>query len=192
MNAAQHRVKDEMKYSPIEIKSINADGSFEGFASVFGHEDLSGDVVEPGAFKDSINRRGISGIKMLFQHDPNQPIGVWQELKEVPRGLYARGKLMMEVARAREVLSLMIAGALDGLSIGFRTIRAHKSKNGTVRHIEKVDLWEISIVTFPMQPLARVSAVKQNDTHTEIDDTALAVKILQAAQMFKISTPKGK
>ncbi len=184
--------KDEMKFSPIEIKSINADGSFEGFASVFGQEDLSGDVVEHGAFKDSLNRRGVNGIKMLFQHDPNQPIGVWQELTEMPRGLYARGRLMMEVARAREVLSLMIAGALDGLSIGFRTIKAHKNRNSGVRHIAKVDLWEISVVTFPVQPLARVSAVKQSGTFNEIDDAVLATKILQAAQMFKTSTPKGK
>ncbi len=176
----------------IEIKSMNADGTFEGFASLFGEEDLGRDVIEPGAFADSLNARGTSGIKMLFQHDPNQPIGVWQELKEVPRGLYARGQLMIDVARAREVLSLMIAGALDGLSIGFRTIKARKDANGGARYIEKVDLWEISIVTFPMQPLARVSAVKQYGNFNEINDTTLALKIFQAAQMFKTSTPKGK
>jgi Escherichia/Staphylococcus phage prohead protease len=176
----------------IEIKSMNADGTFEGFASLFGEEDLGRDVIEPGAFRDSLNTRGTSGIKMLFQHDPNQPIGVWEELKELPRGLYARGRLMIDVARAREVLSLMIAGALDGLSIGFRTIKARKDANGSVRHIEKVDLWEISVVTFPMQPLARVSAVKHHGSFNEINDTTLALRILQAAQMFKTPTPKGK
>jgi len=185
MNSAEPGLNDAMKFSPLEIKSINVDGTFEGYASVFGEEDLSRDVIEPGAFKDSLNRRGIAGIKMLFQHDPNQPIGVWEDLRELPRGLYARGKLLMEVVRAREVLSLMLAGALDGLSIGFRTIKARKDGNGGVRHIEQVDLWEVSVVTFPMQPLARVSAVKQNGTINEIADTALAVKILQAAQMFK-------
>ncbi len=175
-----------------EIKSINTDGTFEGFASLFGREDLGRDVIEPGAFSESLVDRGASGIKMLLQHDPNQPIGVWEELQELPRGLYARGKLMMDVARAREVLSLMIAGALDGLSIGFRTIKARKSDNGAVRHIEKVDLWEISVVTFPMQPLARVSAVKKHGNFSEIDDSALTRKVLQAAKMFKTSTPKGK
>lgn len=176
----------------LEIKSVNADGTFEGFASLFGREDLSRDVIEPGAFSDSLVTRGTNGIKMLLQHDPNQPIGVWEELQEQPRGLYARGKLMMDVARAREVLSLMMAGALDGLSIGFRTIKARKSDNGAVRHIEKVDLWEISVVTFPMQPLARVTAVKQHGNLSEIDDIALSLKVLQAARMFKTLTPKGK
>ena len=181
-----------MRILPLEIKSMTCNGTFEGFASLFGEEDLARDVIEPGAFADSLDKRGTSGIKMLFQHDPNQPIGVWQELKEVPRGLYARGRLMMEVARAREVLSLMSAGALDGLSIGFRTIKARKDKKGSVRHIEKVDLWEISVVTFPMQPLARVSAVKQYGDFNEISDTAVAARILQAARMFRNSTPKGK
>ena len=175
----------------LEIKSIHADGTFEGFASLFGREDLARDVIEPGAFSDSLSNRGTGGIKMLLQHDPNQPIGVWEELAELPRGLYARGKLMMDVARAREVLSLMIAGALDGLSIGFRTIKARKSDNGAVRHIEKVDLWEISVVTFPMQPLARVSAVRQSGNVSKTDDTALSLKVLQAAKLFTTPTPKG-
>ncbi len=77
----------------------------------------------PGAFRDSLEARGTRGVKLLFQHDPNEPIGVWLELNEDARGLFARGRLMPEVTRAREVLSLMRAGALDGLSIGFRTVQ---------------------------------------------------------------------
>ena len=85
-------------------------------------------MVAPGAFADSLGKRGVAGIKLLFQHDANQPIGVWTELREDARGLYARGRLMPEVAKAREVLALMRAGALDGLSIGFRTVKGRRDR----------------------------------------------------------------
>jgi HK97 family phage prohead protease len=97
---------------------------------------------------------------MLFQHDPNQPIGVWSEIREDGQGLYVKGKLTTEVSRAREVLSLMRAGALDGLSIGYRTVRGKTDAKTGIRSLMEVDLWEISVVTFPMLPEARVSSVK--------------------------------
>ncbi|MBL8235387.1 MAG: HK97 family phage prohead protease, partial [Bryobacterales bacterium] len=99
---------------------------FEGYASLFGREDLSRDIVIPGAFKESLARRGPRGIRMLFQHDPAEPIGVWEQIEEDRKGLFARGRLMRDVARAREVLSLMKAGALDGLSIGFKAEKARR------------------------------------------------------------------
>ena len=107
---------------------------------------------------------------MLFQHNPAEPIGVWEQLKEDARGLYARGRLMLDVARAREVLALMRAGALDGLSIGFRAVSGRRDAKTGIRRLEKVDLWEISIVTFPLLPEARVAHVKarpfaQRHTH---------------------------
>ncbi|MGL4394912.1 MAG: HK97 family phage prohead protease, partial [Hyphomicrobium sp.] len=88
------------------------------------------------------------------------PIGVWDDIREDARGLYVRGRLMHDVTRAREVLSLIRAGALDGLSIGFKTLKGRRDARTGVRRLEKVDLWEISIVTFPMQPEARVASVK--------------------------------
>jgi HK97 family phage prohead protease len=99
---------------------------------------------------------------MLFQHDPNQPIGTWTRIYEDARGLYVRGRLATEVAKAREVLSLMRAGALDGLSIGFRAVKGARNAKSGVRRLEKIDLWEISIVTFPMLPEARVASVKSD------------------------------
>jgi hypothetical protein len=96
----------------------------------------------------------------LFQHDANQPIGVWTSLEENSRGLYAQGRLMREVAKAREVHALMLAGALDGLSIGFRAVKSRRDRASGVRRLEKVDLWEISVVTFPLLPEARVASVK--------------------------------
>ena len=98
---------------------------------------------------------------MLFQHDPAEPVGVWLELHEDFRGLWARGKLIPDVTRARELFSLVEAGAVDGLSIGYRTVRGRIEPRTRVRHLYQVDLWEISIVTFPLLAGARVRAVKQ-------------------------------
>ena len=150
----------EVKFTSLDLKAVEVDGSFEGYASVFHKEDMSHDVVLPGAFSDSLAQRGPSGVKMLFQHDANQPIGVWASLKEDARGLYAKGRLMPEVEKAREVQALMRAGALDGLSIGFRTLKGRRDRASGVRRLEKVDLWEISVVTFPLLPEARVSTMK--------------------------------
>jgi uncharacterized protein len=147
-------------FTTLDLKSVSDEGEFEGYASLFDREDLGGDVMAPGAFRDSLNSRGAAKVKMLFQHDPAEPIGVWDEIREDARGLYVRGRLMTAVARAREILALMRAGALDGLSIGFKAVKAKRDARAGVRRIEKVDLWEISVVTFPMLPGARVAAVK--------------------------------
>lgn len=150
----------EVKFMPLDLKSVGMDGGFEGYASLFGREDLGRDVVVRGAFAESLARRGARGVRMLFQHDPAQPIGVWDDLQEDAKGLYARGRLTADVAKAREVMALMKAGALDGLSIGFKVLKAKRDGRSGVRRLEKVDLWEISIVTFPMLPDARVASSK--------------------------------
>lgn len=108
----------EVKFTCLDLKAVEVDGSFEGYASLFHREDMSRDVVLPGAFSESLARRGPAGVKMLFQHDANQPIGVWATLKEDARGLYAQGRLMPEVAKAREVHALMRAGPAAG-HVGF-------------------------------------------------------------------------
>lgn len=153
-------VSHEIAFTPLEMKQVSPDGSFEGYASVFNREDLGGDVVLPGAFRESLQRRGAGAVKLLYQHNAHEPIGVWTSLEEDSRGLYAQGRLMSEVARAREVHALMRAGALDGLSIGFKTVRGRRDRASGLRRLEKVDLWEISVVTFPLLPEARVTAVK--------------------------------
>jgi hypothetical protein len=98
---------------------------------------------------------------MLFQHDPAQPIGVWERITEDARGLHVRGRLIENVARAREILALLRCGAIDGLSIGFNTRKAVRDARTGQRRIYEIDLWEISIVTFPMLPSAKISAVKR-------------------------------
>lgn len=142
-----------------ELTSDRA-GEFEGYASLFNLPDLGRDLVEPGAFTRSLARRGPSGIRLLWQHDPAEPIGQWLMVREDRRGLFVRGRLSLAVARAREVHALMREGAVDGLSIGFRTVTARTDRRGGYRRLIEIDLWEISVVTFPLLPQARVSAVK--------------------------------
>jgi HK97 family phage prohead protease len=165
MNASDAGSVCERKFAPLDMRRIDHKGCFEGYAGLFDRKDMSGDIIERGAFAASLRKRGAAGVRMLFQHDAAEPIGRWEELREDRRGLFVRGRLNLDVARAREVLSLMREGALDGLSIGFRTIRSRKGRG--VRHLLEIDLWEISIVTFPMQPGARVLRVKGGSLPTK-------------------------
>lgn len=130
-----------------------------GYASLFGERDRGGDVVAVGAYRASLERLAAAGgrVRMLWQHDPAQPIGIWDEVREDQRGLWVTGRLLPEVARAREAAALLAAGAVEGLSIGYRTKRAEKLGGGGRRLIE-LELWEVSLVTFPMLPNARVAA----------------------------------
>ena len=140
--------------------ALSPDGTIEGYASLFGAIDQARDMVMPGAFQQTLKQRGVRRVPMLFQHDPAEPVGIWLDLKEDFRGLYARGRLIPDVARGRELLALLRNGAIDGLSIGYRTVRGRIDPRTRVRALHQVDLWEISIVTFPLLDGARVSAVK--------------------------------
>lgn len=161
----------EKKYAGLAVQSVNDEGVFSGYASLFGAVDLSRDMVVAGAFAKSLANRKASGIRMLFQHDPAEPVGSWSVICEDKTGLYVEGKLSKSVARARELLELMRDGAIDGLSIGFRTVRSRTEAKTGIRHIHEADLWEISIVTFPMLPQARISSVKSLDNAGEFPTT---------------------
>lgn len=130
-----------------------------GYASLFGKRDQGGDVVLPGAYATSLKALAAQGrrVKMLWQHDPAQPIGVWEEVREDGVGLWVKGRILADVARGREAVALLAAGAIDGLSIGYRTLRAERDGKGQ-RLLAEVELWEVSLVTFPMLPEARVAA----------------------------------
>ncbi|NJC41513.1 hypothetical protein GGQ87_001771 [Brevundimonas alba] len=125
----------------------------EGYASLWGVADLNGDVVARGAFGASLAATGGGGVRMLHQHESRSPVGVWDEMVEDERGLRVRGRIMDWSAEARFAQALSRAGALDGLSIGFRSQRARR--DGRLRVLVEVDLWEVSLVTFPMLPAAR-------------------------------------
>ena len=150
----------ETKRVALPVENIDRDGTFSGYASLFGKVDLGKDRVQRGAFARSLKERGVSGIRMLFQHDPAEPIGIWETIREDERGLFVKGRIVDQSSRGREVLELMRAGAVDGLSIGFRTHKSRMDKATGTRTILQADLWEISVVTFPMLPQARVSQVK--------------------------------
>lgn len=151
-------------------------GVFVGYASLFGVTDQSGDMVMPGAFARSLKRRPPADIRMLFQHDAAEPIGTWVDMVENERGLLVRGRLDKNVQRGRELISLLECGGIDGLSIGFKTQSAIRDRATGLRKLLQLDLWEISLVTFPMLQGARVSELKRR-------------KFAAAEQLFK-PTPR--
>ncbi|WP_170455680.1 HK97 family phage prohead protease [Ruegeria arenilitoris] len=149
--------------------SVTEDAVIEGYASLFGQVDQGRDVVQKGAYAASLARLKVAGqrVKMLWQHDPTQPIGVWDDVREDERGLWVKGRLLESTQKGREAAELIRAGALDGLSIGYRTKRAVKDDKGR-RLLTELELWEVSLVTFPMLPSARVAA---KGTDPDAEDT---------------------
>lgn len=157
----------EHKAISFEIKKEpDADGVFEGYASTFGNIDNGMDIVARGAFQKSLGNRKV---RMLWQHDMTQPIGVWDSIEETERGLYVKGRISKEVQKGREAMALMRMGALDSMSIGFVTKQASQEGNGSVRRLDEVDLYEISLVTFPMNEKATVTDVKSLTTEREFE-----------------------
>ena len=157
----------ERKYLRPEQGLTVTDGRMiEGYASLFGMKDQGGDIVMAGAYAASLHRLQAKGgkVKMLWQHDPSQPIGVWDEVREDTAGLWVKGRILTEVARGREAAALLAAGAIDGLSIGYRTLKAERNGKGQ-RLLSELELWEVSLVTFPMLSEARVQAKSQEDWH---------------------------
>ncbi len=139
--------------------SVTEDSVIAGYASLFGEVDQGGDIVQKGAYVASIAALSTKRqrVKMLWQHDPAQPIGVWDEVREDDRGLWVKGRLLDSTQKGREAAALIAAGAIDGLSIGYRTTKASKNDKGQ-RLLTELELWEVSLVTFPMLPSARVAA----------------------------------
>jgi uncharacterized protein len=179
------------RYAGLTLKGVSGDGTFSGYASLFGEVDLGRDAIERGAFAASIEKRGAGGVRMLFQHDPAEVIGRWTVLREDERGLYVEGKLATDVERAREVLALMKAGALDGLSIGFRAVKTRADRKAGVRRILEADLWEISVVTFPMLPTARVSNVKHRRFYRDRETELVRLMRRAARKMASHQFTKG-
>jgi HK97 family phage prohead protease len=128
---------------------------FAGYAAVFGHPDRGGDVVKPGAFARTLGRGGPASVPLLWQHEPGRPIGRIEYLKEDGRGLRVIARLSGGAA-GREAAALLKEGAVAGLSFGYRVREAAGEKP---RELRDVDLVEVSLVTFPMQPKARVHMV---------------------------------
>ncbi len=175
----------ETKFRRFDGELALKDGAvIAGHASLFGAADQGGDVVQKGAYAASLarlKREGV-GVKMLWQHDPTRPIGVWDEVGEDERGLFVKGRLLLEVQAAREAHALLQAGAIDGLSIGYRTLRSEKGAGGR-RLLHEIELWEVSLVTFPMLPQARVQAAEAEAAEADLAQT-LAETFRAAREML--------
>ncbi len=153
----------------LELKSLGDNGRFAGYASVFDIVDSQRDVIEKGAFADTLTDR-VPHIKLLWQHSFAEPIGYFTAMFEDARGLYVEGQLLLDVARAKEALSLLKNGVVKGLSIGYSPTRYRMDPDTGVRHIMAVTLWEVSLVTFPANEAAQVSVVKSQPLATQSDD----------------------
>jgi HK97 family phage prohead protease len=146
--------------------TTQAEYCFSGYASVFNVPDANDDIILPGAFRSSFTI--ASEVKMLWQHDPKTPIGTFSLIQETPEGLYVEGQLIISTPKGREAYELITNGAVDGLSIGFE-IKEQYFENGR-RCISKVRLWEISIVTFPANEMARIRPVRASVTQGLVED----------------------
>lgn len=149
----------------LELRSVDDEGSIEGYGSVFGVEDDYGDVIEPGAFAASLKAHAAAGTMpaMLWQHRSDEPCGVWTEMVEDAKGLKVKGRLVLEAQRGREAHALMKAGALTGMSIGFLSKEWSYDRDTQIRTLTEIELWEVSLVTFPANGKARVTDVKSTE-----------------------------
>lgn len=146
----------------LEVKETGEDGTFKGYASVFGVKDTKADIVDRGAFAASLMRWQAKGAMppMLWQHDMRQPIGRYDVMREDDSGLYVEGKLSLGVSKGREAYELLKDGVIKGLSIGYMTVKAAWDDAQKVRRLQEVDLMEASLVTMPANALANVVHVK--------------------------------
>lgn len=147
-----------------EVKGIDENGVFEGYASIFDVVDTQKDVILQGAFRRSLQER--RDVKLLWQHKVDEPIGNFIDLREDSRGLFVKGKLLLDIQRAQEAYALLQSGAIRGMSIGYSVAAADFDDETGVRLISDLDLFEVSLVTFPANEAALVTSVKSDTPST--------------------------
>jgi HK97 family phage prohead protease len=191
----------ECRSFAFEIKIANDNGEIEGYGSVFGVKDSYDDVVEFGAFASSLaqHRAANTMPAMLWQHDPNEPIGVWTEMFEDSGGLRVRGKLALDTVRGKETFALMKMGAFSGLSIGFVAKDWKYDRTTEVRTLTNIDLWEVSLVTFPANAKARITSIrsvsdlaKPSDAERWLRDAAPEVSKSEATAFVSLLMRMGE
>lgn len=151
----------EQGMETLQLKQLDDDGRFAGYASIFGVVDNQNDMMRRGAFMRTLEEQD-GDIRLLWQHRFEEPIGIFSLLREDARGLYVEGRLLLDVQRAREAHALLKAGAICGLSIGYVPVKYHIDADTGVRVLEEVALYEVSLVTFPANSEATVHAVKED------------------------------
>lgn len=174
----------EVRAYALEIRATGDDGTVEGYGSVFGVKDSYDDVIVKGAFAESLKAHKAEGTMpaMLWQHDSGEPIGVWTEMVEDAKGLKIKGKLALDTTRGKEAHALLKMGALNGLSIGFMSKQWEYDRETEIRTLTQIDLWEVSLVTFPANEKSRVTQVKSADEMAAPKD---AERILRDAGFSK-------
>lgn len=163
--------------APFQLKELGAQGSIAGYASVFGEVDAQNDVVAKGAFERSLTKykQNKSNPAMLWMHDTAEPIGVWTSVIEDARGLYVEGKLAIKTQHGAEAYELLKIGAITGLSIGYTAIKSVRDSKTKIRTLTEVELYEVSLVTFPANSLARVHTVKETP-HNEMQAIVMRLR----------------
>jgi HK97 family phage prohead protease len=173
----------------LSIKATGDDGTIEGYGSVFGVRDNYDDVIASGAFMNSLQRHKAAGSMpaMLWQHNADEPIGIWTDMVEDAKGLRITGMLALDTVRGKEAHALLKLGALNGLSIGFMSKQWAYDREAEVRTLTEIDLWEVSLVTFPANEKSRVTNVKADIkvAPDEINAPKDAERILREAGFSK-------
>lgn len=184
LKAASLKIRD----FDLQVKEVSDDGSFSGYGSVFGVVDSYREIVEKGAFRESLKEIKEKGrrIPVLWQHRSAEPIGIYQVVKEDQTGLFVEGKLLKdEVTQAREAHALMKAGAVTGLSIGYYIRDAIMDEKERVLRLKKLDLVEVSLVTFPANDAARVDTIKSKLAHGTLPTLPEFEQLLREAGFSK-------
>ena len=163
-----------------QVKALSDDGMIEGYGSVFGVRDSYSDIVAAGAFNASLAAHKAAGTMpaLLWQHRADEPIGVWTSMVEDQKGLAVVGQLAMDTTRGREAHALLKMRAINGLSIGFFAKDWSYDRQTDIRTVTQLELWEVSLVTFPSNSAARVTSVRSAD---EIGTPKDAERILRDA-----------
>lgn len=159
----------------LQLKTLQEDGIFEGYASVFNIIDDMQDVILPGAFQDSLKSHKV---KLLWQHNHESPIGKISNIYENGNGLYIKAQLILETQQGKEAYHLLKSDIINGLSIGYIPLSHNFNTNTGIRSITKIDLWEISLVTFPANQFSTVTSCKNTSLHTEINNSLNSLKKL--------------
>lgn len=166
---------------PFETKQLSDNGYISGYASVFNVVDHQKDVVRKGAFQENIEQwqKKQKWPKMLWNHEPTEPIGIWTKMIEDQKGLYVEGKILKELSRGHEIYTLLKNGAIDGLSIGYVTKESQFNKHTHSRELIKLDLYEVSFVTFAANPEAQIIDIKNQDLFHLAKELRLATQALK-------------
>lgn len=185
----------------LEVKGLTDAGLFEGYASTFGERDLGGDIVVAGAFAKSLKASGAKGVKMFADHDSRRRIGVWTDIAEDEKGLFVKGRLLLEKQDGKDAYIDLKEGVIDAMSIGYRTIDHSYDGRRKARMLKEVKLMEISLLPFGMNENARVTGVKSLEIKTirEFEDflrdvggySHAAAKAI-AASGFKAADPRDE